>query len=219
MGLLRTDDADVALKILNAFGAVIWQLNKEQVGHVARGGRCGVSQLLRLSMCALPHACMQIVLLKKTHQAVKSRKVQQALDNAESVFQAYKADGKADYQGEQRKMATIIPPPSGEKNFMEELQDVGKLVSELFNLLPPKLQAVVKRVGTDAASSAACLQALAPPFLIIVVQVYKGVLMSNHKPKGKAKRADQALHTDDDPDLLNEFVALIPLEGLVEVRV
>jgi hypothetical protein len=41
LSLLTTKHAKVALEILDAFGAVIWEMNKKQVGNSANRGGAG----------------------------------------------------------------------------------------------------------------------------------------------------------------------------------
>jgi hypothetical protein len=53
----------------------------------------------------------------------------------------------------------------------------------------------------------------------ILVQVYKGVLMFNDDPAGEEEREDQVLHTEVDPEMMDQFVAIELLGGLMEVRV
>jgi hypothetical protein len=42
--------------------------------------------------------------------------------------------------------------------------------------------------------------------------------MFNDKPAGGEEREDQVLHTDVDPEMMDQFVAIGPLLGLMEVR-
>jgi hypothetical protein len=88
-----------------------------------------------------------MVILKQAQKLVESRAAQAELRRAEAVFQKYAADGKEDYQGNQRRMTTIIAPP-GEEQPGKTMQKVGSLASKLFEALPPELKAFVKEVGT-----------------------------------------------------------------------
>jgi hypothetical protein len=71
-----------------------------------------------------------------------------ALRREEGVFLKYAADGKEDYQGNQRRMTTIISPP-GEKRPGKMMQQVGSWASKIIEALPHELKTYLRKVGTD----------------------------------------------------------------------
>jgi hypothetical protein len=141
----------------------------------------------------------------------------------EQVFQSYHPDGTVDYQGGQRRMATIIPE-EGTEAPSAAMSQVGDSAAAIFDALPNKVQKELGEVGWDCSMTAAAAATLWRPAdptkpsqcVMRPPQVFKAVLMFNQDPIQSQKK-DQVLHTDVSPEGKDEPVAIMPVEEPVRV--